>query len=83
MMGPSTAHTPNDMPKIAVYIGRLLKGTSPTMTIMPPWKMPADPMPATALPMTNATDEGAAPQTTLPISKIRIAARKTHFVEYS
>ncbi|KAF1924982.1 uncharacterized protein M421DRAFT_424210 [Didymella exigua CBS 183.55] len=41
------------------------------MTIMPFWKTPADPMPTTARPTMNATDDGAVPHTALPISKIR------------
>lgn len=80
-IGPRTAHTPKDMPNNAVYIGRFPNGTRPTITIIPPWKIPADPTPATALPTMNATEDGAAPQTALPTSKSRMEKRKVYLVE--
>ena len=42
-----------------------------------PAKMPAAPAPAIALPMTNAAELGAAPQTTEPTSNNRMVIRKT------
>lgn len=69
------------MPNTAVYIGRFPNGTRPTITIIPPWKIPADPTPATALPTMKAVELGAAPQTALPISNMSMEVRKTQFVE--
>ncbi len=45
-----------------------------------PEKIPADPTPATALPMMSATEVGAAPQTTEPISKMVMAVKYTHLM---
>lgn len=44
-----------------------------------PEKIPAPPTPATALPIISAVEDGAAPQTAEPTSKIMIAMRKIHF----
>jgi hypothetical protein len=40
--------------------------------------MPADPIPEMALPIMKAVEFGAAPQIAEPISKTRIASKKTH-----
>lgn len=51
-----------------------------------PAMIPPDPNPAIALPMTRATELGAAPQIADPTSKNRIAAKNTPFTlknEYS
>jgi hypothetical protein len=66
-----TDETPKVIPKIEVNIGRLRRGTSGMMIIMPPEKIPADPRPAIARPMMNAVEFGAAPQRVDPV----------HFVE--
>lgn len=49
------------------------------MTVVPE-KMPADPIPAMALPMMNAVELGAPPHRADPTSKIRIAMRKRSLV---
>ena len=81
MTGPSTDETPNAIPKMDVNIGRLRRGMSGSMIIMPPEKMPADPRPAIARPIMKAVELGAAPQRADPTSKITIEIRKTHLVE--
>ena len=48
------------------------------MTIAPE-KAPALPIPAIARPMMKTVEEGAAPQMAEPISKRRMAKRKTFF----
>lgn len=58
-----------------VKIGLLTKGTAYAMMTRAPEKIPADPTPAIARPMMRATEVGAAPQTTEPISKMKIADR--------
>lgn len=42
-----------------------------------PLKIPAEPTPAMALPTIKATDDGAAPHTADPISKMKIETKKT------
>jgi len=42
--------------------------------------MPEEPTPAIALPMIKAVEVGAAPQTTLPISKIAMEVKNTHLM---
>lgn len=81
MIGPSTDDNPKATPNIEVKIGRLRRGTSGSMTIIPPENMPADPKPAMARPIMKAIELGAAPQSADPTSKITIESRKTHFVE--
>ena len=79
--GPSTDETPKAIPKKEVNMGRLRRGTSGTMIIMPPQKMPAAPMPAMARPTMKAAELGAAPQRAEPTSKTRMETRNTHLVE--
>jgi hypothetical protein len=81
MIGPSTDDTPNTMPNIEVYTGRLRMGMRGSKIITPPQKMPAAPMPAIARPIMKAVELGAAPQRADPTSKVIIEVRKTHFVE--
>lgn len=64
-----------------VSIGRLRRGTSATMIIMDPVKIPAEPIPAIARPMMNAVEVGAAPQITEPTSNTIMQEIKVHFVE--
>lgn len=44
---------------------------------------PAPPIPEIARPRINASDDGAAPETTDPTSKMSKAAKNTHFMAYS
>ena len=81
MIGPSTDDNPKAIPNIEAKIGRLRSGTSGSMTIIPPEKMPAEPRPAIARPMMKVVELGAAPQSADPASKITIESRKTRFVE--
>ena len=83
MTGPSTDDIPKAIPKMEVKIGRLRRGTSGSVIIIPPENIPADPSPAMARPMMKAAELGAAPQSADPASKMTIERRKTHFVEYS
>lgn len=81
MIGPSTDDNPKAIPNIEVKIGRFRRGTSGSITIVPPEKMLADPKPAMARPVMKTAELGAAPQSTDPASKTTIESRKTHFVE--
>src|SRR5277367_2250710 len=81
MIGPSTDETPKAIPKMEVKIGRLRRGMSGIMIIMPPEKMPADPRPAMARPIMKAVELGAVPQRADPASRITIERRKPHFAE--
>lgn len=58
-----------------MYVGLFRNGTVFATINIAPEKMPAEPNPATARPMMNAVELGAAPQTALPISKMRSAVR--------
>jgi hypothetical protein len=51
MIGPSTDDNPKAIPNIEVKTRRLRRGTSGSMIIIPPEKMPADPRPAMARPI--------------------------------
>jgi hypothetical protein len=62
-------------------MGRFCKETKCVRMTVEPEKMPADPVPATALPRIKATEFGAAPQIVDPISKTMMERRKTVFVE--
>jgi hypothetical protein len=79
--GPSTDEIPLLTPKREVYIGRFRRGTSGSMIIMLPVKMPAEPRPAMARPRMKAIEVGAAPQSAEPTSKTTRNMMKTHFVE--
>lgn len=46
-----------------------------------PENIPAAPMPATARPRISPIELGVIPQTKEPSSKMKRAARKTHFIE--
>ena len=81
MSGPSTDANPKAIPNIEVKTGRLRRGMSGSMIVIPPEKMPADLRPAMARPMMKARELGAAPQNADPVSNIRIESRKTHLVE--
>lgn len=81
MIGATTDDTAKTIPEIEVSIGRLRRGTSETMIIMAPVKMPAEPTPAIARPIMNAVDVGAAPQITEPTSNTTMQEMKVHFVE--
>lgn len=78
--GPTTDEMANVRPNIEVYMGLLRSGTSGSMIMAEPEKMPAAPRPAMARPMMKTTELGAAPQTAEPISKTSIESRKTCFV---
>lgn len=80
-MGPSTDEIAKAMPKMAVKVGRLRTGISGSNIIIPPEKMPAEPIPAIARPIMKAVELGAAPQRADPASKMTIVIRYTHFVE--
>lgn len=56
-------------------IGRFARGTVYARIVKAPENIPAAPTPATARPIINAFDVGAAPHTTDPTSKIMIADR--------
>lgn len=73
--GPATLAIPYIAPIKPEYIGRLESGTEYATMIKAPEKMPADPIPAIALPRMSATEFGAAPQIKDPSSKIPIAVR--------
>ena len=81
MRGPTTDETPKAIPKSDVKIGRLRRGTSGMMTIIPPEKIPADPIPAMARPIMKVVEVGAAPHMADPASKTTIERMYTHFVE--
>ena len=70
----------NVRPNIEVYMGLLRRGTSGSMIMADPEKMPAAPRPAIARPTMKAIELGAAPQTAEPISKMIMENRKTCFV---
>jgi hypothetical protein len=80
-IGPNTELNALASPKMLMKIGRFRKGTSGSMIILPPEKMPAAPAPAIARPLMKAVELGAAPQIAEPISKTTIDRRNTHFVE--
>lgn len=81
MIGATTDDTAKIIPVIEVSMGRLRRGTSETMIIMAPVKMPAEPIPAIARPTINAVEVGAAPQITEPTSNTIMQEIKVHFVE--
>jgi hypothetical protein len=83
MIGPSTDEMPNVMANMELKIGRLRSGTSGSIIIMHPEKIPAEPRPAMARPIMKVTELGAAPQIAEPTSNTTVQRRKTHFVEYS
>lgn len=58
-----------------VYIGLLTRGTEYATMIKAPEKIPALPIPATALPQIRAIEFGATPQIRLPSSKMKMAIR--------
>lgn len=62
-------------------MGRLRRGTSGRMIMMPPQKTPAAPTPAMARPTMKAEELGAAPQRAEPTSKMNMEAKNTHLVE--
>lgn len=68
--GPSTDANPNIAPNAPWKTGRLSKGTVCTMMITVPENKPANPRPATARPAMRVAEEGAAPQSAEPISKM-------------
>jgi hypothetical protein len=81
MIRPSTDDNPKAIPNIEVKTGRLRRGMSGSMIIIPPEKMPADLRPAMARPIMKAAELGAGAQSADPASKITIESRKPHFVE--
>lgn len=79
--GPMTEEMAKAMPKNAVKTGLLRRGTSGTMIMMPPTKIPAAPTPEIARPTMKADDVGAAPHKADPASKMINDIKKTHLVE--
>lgn len=77
--GPAIEARPNVAAMKPVYFGRFSSGRISARITFAPVMPPALPMPATARPMMNAVDVGAAAQTIDPISKIRTVARNAHF----
>jgi hypothetical protein len=66
-----------------VNMGRFSKGRMRAMMIKAPEVIPAQPMPATALPTIRTREDGAAAQTMEPTSKTHRAKRKIHVALYS
>ena len=80
MSGPTTDAMPKMAPKRPWNKGLFASGIVWTITTTPPEKMPEQPNPAIDRPHMKATEFGAAPQIVDPISKSRMAERKTHLV---
>lgn len=59
--------------------GRNLTGLTNATAVIAPEKMPAAPMPESALPTTRAADPGATPDTREPSSKMAKATRNSTF----
>jgi len=72
--------TPKVDPMNPIYMGRFCSGIIWVMMTVAPEKMPADPIPAMALPRINAVELGAPPHRADPTSKIKIAIRNTSLV---
>jgi hypothetical protein len=66
------------MPNIPKTSGLFGKGTVIEIMTRAPEKMPATPIPATALPTIKTVLDGATAQIREPTSKIKTAARKAH-----
>jgi hypothetical protein len=81
MSGPATEDIPKMAPMTPIAMGLLCRGRMRWIVTVPPVKMPQNPKPATAHPIIKATEFGAAPQITDPISKRDIAVIKTHLGE--
>jgi hypothetical protein len=79
--GPATDAIPYIAPIKLVYTGLFTSGTEYATIIRAPEKMPAEPTPATALPMMRTIELGATPQIKLPSSKTPIATKYTHLIE--
>jgi hypothetical protein len=73
------------MPKVdpmrPPYMGRFSSGTIWAIIVVAPEKMPADPIPAMALPTMKLVELGAAPHRADPTSKKKMATRKRFLVE--
>lgn len=80
MIGPTTEQMEREAAMIPVYRLRLRKGKLLAMMMNAPPITPAPPAPAIALPMIKEIELGAAPQTALPIKKMRIDVKYVHFV---
>jgi hypothetical protein len=61
-----------------MYRGRFSRGRAAAMIERAPFNKPADPRPATALPIMNMFDEVATPQISEPSSKRAKNQRKVH-----
>lgn len=70
---------PKTAPKTPWTFGRVCRGTTWTMQTIEPAKIPAAPTPAIALPMMNAVDVGAAPQSAEAASKMTMLVKKVVF----
>jgi hypothetical protein len=66
------------MPNMPKTRGRFGKGTVIEIMTRAPEKIPATPIPATALPTIKTVLEGATAQMREPISKMKTAAKKAH-----
>jgi hypothetical protein len=75
--GPAIEAIPYIAPMMPVKTGLFSNGTLYAIITNAPLKIPAEPTPAIARPTISATDEGAAPHSALPISKMKIETRKT------
>ena len=65
-IGPKHVAIPNALTIIPRYRGLLLKGATNPIITRAPWKIPAEPTPATARPRMNVGEFGAAAQSTDP-----------------
>ena len=66
IIGPKHVAIPNALTIIPRYRGLLLKGATNPIITRAPWKIPAEPTPATARPRMNVGEFGAAAQSTDP-----------------
>jgi hypothetical protein len=76
--GPHTDAIPYIAPRRAPYLALFSSGTDNPIMMKLPANIPADPIPAIALPTMRAVELGEAPQMVDPISKIMMATRYAH-----
>jgi len=72
---------PNTAPKKPCHSGLFARGRTDSIRTIAPDMMPADPIPAIALPIMKATEFGAAPHIADPTSKRPIKPKKIYFGE--
>jgi len=73
--GPITDEKPKTAAKLAWKRGRLCRGTTCRMIMIPPFMIPAQPRPAMALPTMKTGEDLATAQMSDPTSKSRTQLR--------